>query len=133
MVDAVKRLSKIPALGIAFLFIVAVWCSGLVARSLSFASAPGCSSTGSAPQNAECEHPGFICVAHSSFALVTNSALNSIRIHDLSKNGQLPSIEFAPVDLSLRISLSGNGPSAASLSCFTQKVPIHLFNSVLTL
>lgn len=131
--NAVKRLSKIPALGLAFLFIIAVWCGGLVAPGLSFASAPGCSSTGPAPQNAECEHPGFLCITHSSFALLSNSELNSIRTHDFSKNGQLPSIEFAPVDPSLAISVSANGPSAASLSCLTQKVPIHLFNSVLTL
>jgi len=127
MLNAAKRLSKLTALGSAFLFIVAVWCGGLVTASSSFASASGCRPSGSATVNAGCEHSGFFCAPGSSFAF------NTARIQDFSKNGPHPIIEIAPVDPSIGISLSSSRPNTGRPSCPTQKAPIHLFNSVLTI
>ncbi len=129
-----KRVLKtLTAFSLLFFFTLGVVCASLAAPDQSVASA-----TQRCPQNSlalgkmDCDQPNFMC----SFGLDPRSfssvAIISPRTHELPKAVPLPIGGAVITGLSLEISLAAIGAIVVNLR-FPEKVPIHLFNSVLNL
>jgi len=134
VVNFVQRTSKkLTAFSLALLFTLGVWCASLAAPNLSIASA-----THRCPQDSlvlgkmDCDQPNFMC----SFGLDPRSfssvAIISPRTHELPKAAAL---SIGGADIAgppYEISLAAIRAMAVNLH-LPEKVPIHLFNSVLNL
>ena len=129
-----NRASKnVVSFALAFFFASAVLCATLAAPGQSLASVTGCSQDNRAMEMTGCEHPSYLCGFDGSSHLFSEGALSSARSSDSLKN----TLGIAVGELCFDSSayggpFVGNEPTNAS-SVGPQKIPLHLYNSVLTL
>lgn len=134
IINFVRRtFKKLTAFSLLFLFTLGVWCASLAALDLSVASATHrCPKNSLALGKMDCDQPNFMC----SFGLDPRSfssvAIISPRTHEVPKAAPFSIVGAAITGPPYEISLAVVSAIAANLH-FPEKVPIHLFNSVLNL
>jgi hypothetical protein len=132
-IKSMKRVAKsLVVFGLVLFFTSAVLCATLAAPAQSLASVTGCSQTDLPMKVADCEHPSYLCGFDRSSNLVSESALSSARPNDSLKNALSVAVGEACFDTAY------SGPFIGSEHTIVfpvgpHKVPIYLYNSVLTL
>jgi hypothetical protein len=126
-----QLLKKLTGFSIVFLFVFGVLCASLAVPGLAVASAvPGCSHDTSVLEKAGCEHASFRCGFGTSGGLLYQVVPASVRTIDFPKDVPFLAMGGGSTD---EIGLSAHRVSLASPGYLAQKIPIHLFYSVLTL
>ena len=127
----VKRVRKnLIASVLAVLFAVGLLCAGLSAPAAAFASRmPDCSSRGSA--TGPCQPR--LCNLVASHNLLSQGAVVSSRSFDSARDGLLLLPAVLSVSSHGEISLVAKQLSTVWTDYRPDKIPVHLFNSVLTL
>jgi hypothetical protein len=128
------RLPKsLISFAVAFLFVSAVLCATLAAPGQSFAAINGCSQDNHAMEMAGCEHPSYLCSFNRSSHLLSEGSLTWACSNESLKNILGVAVGEPFFDYSAYGGvLAWNGHTNA-FSIRSQKVSIHLYNSVLTL
>lgn len=124
---------NLVAFALVVFFAAGVLCASLAAPGQSLASVTGCSQTDLPMKMADCEHPGYLCGFDSSSRLLSQGALSSTPANDSLKNTLGLTVGETCFD-----SAAYGGPLVGNehTSAFPagpRKVPIHLYNSVLTI
>ena len=117
------------AAAVSVLFAFGILCASLVAPAGAMASQmPDCSSPGSV-------HPcqALLCNLAASHNPLSQGALVSTRSYDSGKDGLLLLAAILPISSHGEIWLAVKQFSTIPTGYRPEKVPIHLFNSVLTL
>ncbi len=117
------------ATAVVFIFALAVWCAGLSTPAGAFASqVPDCPSS-------TAEHPcsPLLCNLAASHNLLSQGAIVSTRPHDSGKDGLVLLGAVLPVSSHGEISLAVKQFPAIWTDYRSEKISVHLFNSVLTL
>lgn len=120
---------KLTALTLVFLFIAGTQCVTMATETLSVETAVHAGSEyRSDLEEAECDYASLICLFFSHRLLAT------VQFRDLPKYVQCLTISAASIGPpNDETSVAENRISAASLIFSSEKVSIHLFNSVLSL
>lgn len=138
MISVKRGLKKLTAFSLLFFFTVGVWCAGLAfPSSLALAAQPngihpGCTQNRRALEKMDCDQPNFMC-SFPAPVLFSGVALASVRNPDFPKDAQCSIGWAVPVGSFGETSLAANHVGVAFRVHPPQKLPIHLFNSVLTL
>jgi hypothetical protein len=129
-----KRTAKsLVAFGLVLFFASAVLCATLAAPGQSLASVTGCSQTNLPMKMADCEHPGYLCGFESSSRLLSQGALSSTPSNDSLKNTLGVAVGEARFDSSASGGSFALHEYTSDFPPGLHKVPIHLYNSVLTI
>ena len=130
---AMKRPAKhLIAFGLVLFFASAVLCATLAAPGESFASVTGCSQDNPTMAMTGCDHPSYLCDFNKSFHFLSQG-VSSTPSNDSLKNTLGLSVGEACFDSS-----ACGGPfvwneHTSAFPAGPRKVPIHLYNSVLTI
>ena len=128
-----KRTAKnLIAFGLVLFFASAILCATLAAPGQSLASITGCSQTDLPMKVADCEHPSYLCDFNRS-SHVLSQGVSSTPANDSLKNTLRLTVGETCFDSSAYGGpLVGNEHTSA-FPAGPHKVPIHLYNSVLTI
>jgi hypothetical protein len=120
------------AFGLVLFFVSAVLCATLAAPGQSFASVAGCSQGNPTMAMTGCEHPSYFCDFNRSSHFLSQG-VSSTPANDSLKNTLRLTVGETCFDSSAYGGpLVGNEHTSA-FPAGLHKVPIHLYNSVLTL
>ncbi|MGH8546145.1 MAG: hypothetical protein ACREX3_21490 [Gammaproteobacteria bacterium] len=129
-----RRANIVTAISLVLLFGFGIWCASLASPGSSFGSGmPGCSQSASGKTGAGCAQPSFLCGSTPFYTSFSKGVPSYLQTGGLSEVVPFPIGRVVPVSMSEEISLGFSRLRIVSSSYPTQKVPIHLFNSVLTL
>jgi hypothetical protein len=129
-----KRTAKsVVVFALVLFFASAVLCATLASPRHSLASVTGCSQDNHATEMAGCEHPSLLCDFSNSFHVLSQSTLSSAHSKHSVKNILRMSIGEPSCDST---AYGGAFLGSAHTSAFPvrpHKIPLYLYNSVLTL
>ena len=129
-----KRLPKsLISFAVAFFFVAALLCATLAAPGQSFASVTGCSQDNHAMEMAGCEHPSYLCSFNRSSHLLSEGSLTWARSNESLKNILGVALGEAVLDYSAYGGVLACNEHTNAFPTGLHKVPIHLYNSVLTI
>jgi len=130
----VKRaLNRLTSIGVIFLFIFGVWCATMTAPALTAGSPmPACMQDGSMLETGDCDSFAFSCEFVYPCGLLFKGAFTA-RTYSFARDMQSLTIGVVSPAPPGEISPACAGPGAVSVAGVLRKVPIHVFNSVLTL
>jgi hypothetical protein len=132
IISVQRTFNKLTALSLVFLFTLGVACVALAAPQLSIASATQrCPQDGMALGKMDCDQPNFMCSFRPDPASLA-SAVIPARTQELPNAMPLVIEGAAITGPPHETSLATISATTVDLH-FPKKVPIHLFNSVLSL
>jgi len=125
---------RITASGLVLLLVFGVACVSLAAPTLSTLREQNSRLPQKCAQGADCDKPNFVCPFGLVSLLSSSPALPSSLFDDfLKSSGRLVVAAVSPLSVSQEISLTGGWNRSANRTVFSNKAPIHILNSVLTL
>ena len=128
--------SKITTIASALVLVFAlgVACVSLAAPTLSTFREQNSRLPQTCAPGADCDKPNFVCPFGLVSLLSSSPALPSSLFDDfLIKSGQLVFAAGSPLSVSQEIFLTSRWNRSANRTVFSNKIPIHILNSVLTL
>ena len=133
-VKSVKRtVNSVVVFCLVLFFASAVLCATMAAPGQSLASVPGCSQDNHATEMTGCEHPSYLCDFINSFHVLSQSTLSSAHFEHSVKNILRMVIGEPPCDSTVYGGAFLGNEHTSALLVRPHKVPIYLYNSVLTL
>ena len=125
---------KFVAFALVVFFAAGVLCASLAAPDRSLASVTGCSQPDLPMKMADCEHPSYLCGGFDpSSRLLSRGALSSSPSNDSLKNTLGLTVGEACFDASAHGGPLVGHEHTSAFPTGPRKVPIHLYNSVLTI
>ena len=122
------------ASALVLVFALGVACVSLAAPTLSTLREQHSRQPQTCAQGADCDEPNFVCPFGLVSILSSSPALPSSLFDDsLKKCGQLVFAAGSPLTGSQEVVLTGGWNRSAKRTVFSNKVPIHILNSVLIL
>lgn len=128
-----KLPKNLISFAVVLFFISAVLCATLAAPGQSLASVSGCSQDNHAMEMGGCEHPSYLCSFNRSSHLVSEGSLTSARSNEFLKNILGVAVGEPVLDYSAYGGVLACNEHTNDSPIGLHKVPIHLYNSVLTL
>ena len=129
-----NRKIKITASGLVLFLVFGVACVSLAAPTLSTLREQNSRLPQTCAQGADCDKPNFVCPFGLVSLLSSSPFLPSSLFDDFLKiSGQLVFAAGSPSTMSQEICLTSRWNRSANRTVFSNKIPIHILNSVLTL